>query len=148
MLKRYREIFYGVLFGIGAACIDMFTDAKMQGKQFWDVSAGMTLYRMLFVLFGCILGWLLWRKNQRERQYRSLLAAIEKLRGQIGPPAVMIHAHTQSLLAKPGLLLPPDAEAVLRAIYEESQKLQSAAKEHSAQQWIEETDEQSIRQTS
>lgn len=141
MLKRYREIFYGFLFGIGAACIDMFTDAKMQGKQFWDVSAGMTLYRMLFVLFGCILGWLLWRKNQRERQFRSLLAAMEKLRGQIGPPAVMIHAHTQSLLAKPGPRLPPDTEAVLRAIYEESQKLQSAAKEHSGQEWIKETDE-------
>jgi hypothetical protein len=134
MLKRYREIFYGFLFGIGAACIDMFIDAKMQGKQFSDVSAGMTLYRMLFVLFGCILGWLLWRKNERERQFRSLLAAMEKLRGQIGPPAFMIHAHTQSLLAKPGLRLPPDAEAVVRAIYEESQKLQSAAKEHSGQQ--------------
>jgi|SRR5579859_2701184 len=141
MLKRYREIFYGFLFGIGAACIDMFTDAKMQGKQFWDVSAGMTLYRMLFVLFGCILGWLLWRKNQHERQFRSLLAAMEKLCGQIGPPAVMIHAHTQSLLVKPDLRLPPDAETTIRAIYEESQKLQSIAREHSGQQWIKTTDE-------
>ena len=141
MLRRYREIFYGFLFGIGAACIDMFTDAKMQGKEFWNVSAGMTLYRMLFIVFGCILGWLLWRKNQGERQFRSLLAAMEKLRGQIGPPAIMIYAHTQSLLAKPGLSRPPEAETVVRAIYEESKKLQSAAKEHPGQEWIKATDE-------
>jgi hypothetical protein len=139
MLKRYREVFYGFLFGIGAACIDMFTDAKMQDKPFWDVTAGMTLYRMLFVLFGGIFGWLLWRKNQRERQFRSLLADMEKLCREIGPPAVMIHAQTQSLLAKPGLHLPPDAETMVRAIHDESQKLQSVVKEHSGQLWIETT---------
>ncbi len=140
MVRRYREIFYGFLFGIGAACIDTFTDAKMQNKSFWDVSAGMALYRMLFVLFGCILGWLLWRKNQRERQFRSLLTAMEKLCREIGPPAVMIYAQTQSLLVKPGLRLPPDAETMIRVIYEESQKLQSIAREHSGQQGMETTD--------
>jgi hypothetical protein len=137
MIKRYREIFYGFLFGIGAACIDMFTDAKLQNKPFWDVSLGMTLYRMLFVLFGYILGWLLWRKNQREREFRSLLASMEKLCHEIGPPAVVIHAQTQSLLAKPGLHLPPDAETMVRVIYDESQKLQSVVREHSGQLRIE-----------
>ncbi len=133
MLSRYREIFYGFLFGIGAAGIDMFTDAKMQDKPFLDVSTGMVLYRILFVLFGCVLGWLLWRKNQRERQFRSLLAAMKKLCSEIGPPTVMIHAQTQSLLTKPGLGLPPDAQTMIRAIYEESQKLHSIARAHSAQ---------------
>jgi hypothetical protein len=141
MLRRYREIFYGFLFGIGAACIDMFIDATVQNKPFLQVSAGMTLYRMLFVLFGCILGWLLWRTNQRERQFRSLLANMEQLRREIGPPAVVIHAQTQSLLAKPGLHLPPDAEALVRVIYEQSQKLQSIAKEHSGELRIEGTDQ-------
>ena len=140
MFKRYREIFYGFLFGVGAACIDMFTDAKMQDKPFWDVTAGMVLYRMLFVIFGGILGWLLWRKNQRERQFRSLLTSMQNLCREIGPPTVMIHAHTQSLLTKPGLHLPPDAETMIKAIYEESHKLQSIAREHSGQQWMEPTD--------
>jgi hypothetical protein len=143
MLKRYREIFFGFLFGIGAACIDMFTDAKMQDKPFWDVSVGMTLYRMLFVLFGCVLGWLLWRKNQRERQFRSLLADMKKLCSEIGPPTVMIHAQTQSLLAKPGLRLPPDAETMIRAIYQESQKLQSIARAYSGQRPMETIGQQS-----
>ena len=141
MLKRYREIFFGFLFGVGAACIDMFTDAKMQDKPFWDVSAGMALYRMLFLLFGLILGWLLWRKNQRERQFRSMLTAMEKLCREIGPPTVMIRAHTQSLLTKPELRLPQDVETLIKAIYEESHKLQSIARQHSGQQWMEPPDQ-------
>ena len=139
-MRRYREVFYGLLIGIGAACIDMLIDAKMEGRAFWNPSFGMTLYRLLFVLFGGILGWLLWRANQSERQYRSLLAGMEKLCYEIGPPAVMIHAQMQSMLAKPGLRLPPDAETMVRVIYEESQKLQSIVKEHSGQLRIETTD--------
>ena len=54
---------------------------------------------------------------------------------RISPPAVVIHAQTQSLLAKPGLRLPPDAETMVRVIYEESQKLQSKVKEYSGQLW-------------
>jgi hypothetical protein len=141
MIKRYREVFYGLLIGIGAACIDMFIDAKMEGRPFWNPSFGMTLYRMLFVLFGGILGWLLWRANQSERQFRSLLAGMERLCHEIGPPAVMIHAQTQSLLAKPGLKLPPDAETMVRVIYEQSQKLQSIVKEHSGQLRVETIDQ-------
>jgi hypothetical protein len=111
----------------------MFIDAKMEGRPFWNPSFGMTLYRMFFVLFGGILGWLLWRANQSERRFRSLLTGMEELCHGIGAPAVMIHAQTQSLLAKPGLQLPPDAETMVRSIYEESQKLQSVVKEYSAQ---------------
>jgi hypothetical protein len=51
VLRRHREIFYGLLFGFGAAAIDMFIDARTQNKSFWDVSIGMTLYRFSFVIF-------------------------------------------------------------------------------------------------
>jgi hypothetical protein len=132
MLRRYKEIFYGVIFGLGAACIDTFVDAATQHRAFWDFGLGMLLYRGLFVLFGFILGWLLWRNNQNEREFRSLTATLQKFQREIGPPALIIHAQTQLLLAKPGAPLPPDIEERVRSIHEQSLKLQSIIKDSDA----------------
>lgn len=129
MLRQYKEIIYGLIFGLGAACIDIFVDATTEHRAFWDFSLGMLLYRALFVLFGVILGWLLWRNNQGEREFRSLASAFHKLQHDIGPPAVIIHAQTQLLLTKPGTQLPPDMEAIVRSIHEQSLKLQSITKD-------------------
>lgn len=132
MLRHYKEIFYGLIFGLGAACIDTFVDAAVEHKAFWDFSLGMFLYRGLFVLFGFGLGWLLWRNNQSERQFRSLIASIQKLQSDIGPPSVIIHAQTQLLLTKSGVPLSPEIEPIVKSIHEQSLKLQSIAKDSTA----------------
>jgi hypothetical protein len=132
MLRHYKEIVYGLIFGLGAACIDTFVDASTEHKAFWDFGPGMLLYRGLFVLFGILLGWLLWRNNQSEREFRSLIVALQKLQSHIGPPTVIIHAQTQLLLTKPGARLPPESEAIVRSIHEQSLKLQSVAKDSAA----------------
>lgn len=129
MLRRYKEIFYGLLFGVGAAIIDTFVDAASEHKAFWDFGFGMLLYRTIFILFGFLLGWLLWRNNQSEREFRSLISAMQQLQNDIGPPTVIIHAQTQLLLTKPGAPLPPDVEVIVRSIHEQSLKLQSIAKD-------------------
>ena len=132
MLRHYKEIFYGLIFGLGAACIDTFVDAITGHKAFWDFGLGMLLYRGLFVVFGFILGWLLWRNNQSEREFRSVIASIQKLQSDIDRPAVIIHAQTQLLLTKSGDPLPPGIEPIVRSIYEQSLKLQSIAKDSTA----------------
>lgn len=132
MLRHYKEIFYGLIFGLGAAFIDTFVDARMEHKAFWDFGLGMVLYRGLFILFGFILGWLLWRNNQSEREFRSVIAAIQKLQHDFGAPTVIIHAQTQLLLAKSGNPLPPEIEAIVRSIHEQSLKLQALAKDSTA----------------
>ena len=132
MLRRYKEIFYGLIFGLGAACIDTFVDAWMQHSAFWAFGLGMLLYRALFVLFGLILGWLLWRNNQSEREFRSLIDTVQKLQANIGPPTVIIHAQTQLLLTKSGGETPPQIEMIVRSIHEQSMKLQSIAKDCTA----------------
>ena len=116
-MRRYKEIFYGLIFGLGAACIDGFVDAITEHKAFGDFGLGMLLYRGLFILFGFTLGWLLWRNNKSEREFRSLIAAIQKFQSDIGPPLVIIHAQTQLLLTKPGAPLPPDIEVMVRSIH-------------------------------
>ena len=130
MLTRHREIFYGLLFGFGAAIIDMFIDSKTQGKSFWDVSLGMTLYRLCFVVFGFALGWLLWRRNESERRFRFLQDRLEKLKKEISAPITVIHAQAQVLLGGSGRQISPELQSVLRIIYEQSHKLQSVNQEN------------------
>ena len=132
MFRHYKEIFYGLIFGFGAACIDTFVDARFEHKAFWDFGLGMVLYRGLFVLFGFLLGWLLWRNNQSERELRSVITATQKLQGDFGPPTVIIHAQTQLLLTKLGNPLPPEIEMIVRSIHEQTLKLQALAKDSSA----------------
>jgi hypothetical protein len=128
VLRRHREIFYGLLFGFGAAIIDTFIDAQTQGKSFWDVSLGMTLYRSFFVIFGLVLGWLLWRKNESERGFRLLQDQFERLQKEMGAPITMIHAQAQLLLGGTKQL-PPEVQSEIRIIYEQSQKLKAISRE-------------------
>jgi hypothetical protein len=72
MLQKYKEIFYGGLFGFGAAVLDTFMDARMEGLSFGDELVqhrAMLFYRTLFILFGLALGWLLWQKNKRSASF-------------------------------------------------------------------------------
>jgi hypothetical protein len=128
VLRRHREIFYGLLFGFGAAAIDMFIDAQTQGKSFWDVSPGMTLYRSCFVIFGLVLGWLLWRKNETERGCRLLEDQLQGLQKKMGAPITMIHAQAQLLLGG-STQLSPEVQSGIRIVYEQSQKLKSICSE-------------------
>jgi hypothetical protein len=129
VLRRHREIFYGLLFGFGAALIDMFIDSRTQGKSFWDASIGMTLYRSCFVIFGFVLGWLLWRKNESERGCRLLQDQLQRLQKEMGAPITLIHAQTQLLLVGPGKQLSPEVQSAIRSIYEQCQRLQAIYRE-------------------
>ena len=77
MLQRYKEVFYGLLFGLGASVIDVFMHASMEQQGFWmeliHPQPIMVAYRVFFIAFGLALGWLLWRKNKVERAFRSVM---------------------------------------------------------------------------
>lgn len=74
MLQRYKEIFYGLLFGLGASVIDVSMHASMEQQGSWTElfrpQPAMAAYRGSFIAFGLVLGWLLWRKNKVERDSR------------------------------------------------------------------------------
>ena len=132
MLTRHREIFYGLVFGVGAALLDTLIDAIVQDKPYWDVPIVMILYRFLFILFGLLLGWLLWRANTSEREFRSLQEQVQELRHKIGAPTFVIHTQALLLLGRDASQLSPEAQSMVRIIYEQSQKLQSIERERVA----------------
>ena len=132
MLQKYKEIFYGIVFGLGAAIIDTVMDGRMEGHSFWDELVQhrpMLFYRAVFLLFGLVLGWLLWQKNKRERDFRRLAEALKRFHQEYGRDALLMHAKLQVLLTRPELHLSPEAEELVRFVYQRSLEIQTLVKE-------------------
>lgn len=131
MVTRYREVCFGLLFGLAAVVIDIAMHAGMQDRHFFEElvhpEMAMLFYRILFLAFGVALGFLLWKTNVRERESRHLAEALEKLRRDIAAPALIIHSQSQLLLTREHPALPAEAESAVRTIYEQSKRLHSLA---------------------
>jgi len=133
MLQKYREIVYGVLIGLGAACLDTFIDAQTQENSFIDQvreHPTVMLYRAIFILFGLIIGWLIWRNRRRERDYQRLLLAAEQMSKSCSKQALLINTKMQVLLTRDDLKLPPEAQELLRGVYDRSKELQALVRDH------------------
>ena len=131
MLRDYKEIIYGIVFGIAAAVLDTALDAQGERQSFTGEIGGhpgMMIYRFLFVLLGFFIGWLLWRNSRRERQFRSLEDQVRQFCHAYEAQAVVLHTNLQLLLTK-NLKLSPEDEALLRSTYEKSRDLQASVKE-------------------
>ena len=134
MLSSYKEILYGLIFGLGAAALDTLMDARGAGESFSGGIVnhpGMMVYRGLFVLFGLLVGWLLWQNNTREREVRVLMEKLHTFHQQYEALAVVLHSDLQLLLTR-NLNLPPEDEALLRNTYEKSRELQAVARRRPA----------------
>jgi hypothetical protein len=133
VLRRYKEVFYGLLFGLGASVIDVFMHASMEQQGFWmeliRPQPVMVAYRVFFIIFGLALGWLLWRKNRVERHFRSLAETVERFQTGIRQPAYLIHAKLQLVLMREDLQLPAEAEEMVRYAYEKSREIGDLAQE-------------------
>jgi len=131
MLTSYKEIVYGIIFGVGAAFLDMLMDARAEGQSFLGEIGShpaMLLYRILFVLGGFLFGWLLWKNNKRERDIRELMEGLRHFHQEYEARAVVLHTDLQVLLTK-NLHLSPEAEQLIRSAYEKSRELQTVAKQ-------------------
>jgi len=130
MFSSYKEVIYGVLFGVGAAVLDTIMDARSENLSFFGELTdhpGMIFYRLLFVVFGLLLGWLLWRNNNREREVRKLMQDVRHFHQEYEARAVVLHTTLQVLLTKDQL--PPEAESLLRTAYEKSRDLQALTRQ-------------------
>ncbi len=134
MLQRYKEIFFGLLFGLGAGVIDAAMHARMEQGSFWiqlvRPQPAMIFYRVMFLLFGAALGWFLWQKNKRERDFRSLLEILERFHRTVAGPVLLMHAELQLLLMKKeDFHLSPQAENAIQSVFKKSMEVQKIARE-------------------
>ncbi len=128
-LRKFREIVYGGLFGLGAAAIDIVMHARMHGQELVDEilhpGPGMAFYRVLYVAFGFILGWALWRRNRTERRFRQLLKRLCDTIDLFEGHATVVYANAQSLLMQETSKPPENATASAGNLYEHMQKIRT-----------------------
>ena len=132
MFQKYKEIVFGIGFGIAALMIDAALDANVEGKSFADEAAAhpaMMLYRLGFVLLGLTFGWLLWRNRTREREFRLLAETLHNFQQQCATRCLLLRSTLQILLTRDDLHLSDEAQQLIRDAYQKSQELQRIAEE-------------------
>lgn len=127
VLREFREILYGALFGLGAAAIDIVMHARMHGQgliqEIMHPEPGMTFYRALYFAFGVILGWALWRSNKKERRFRLLLKQFCDIIDLFDGHATVIYANAQLLLMQETCKLPENATESIEMLYGHVQQI-------------------------
>src|SRR5689334_2214502 len=135
MLQKYKEIVFGVAFGIAAMIIDSAMDATAEGYSLADEFAahpGMIVYRLGFVLLGLILGWLLWRNHKRERELRQVEESFHRLQQRCSTHCLLVRSSLQLMLTRDNLHLSDEARRLLEDAYHKIGALQTVAEESAA----------------
>jgi hypothetical protein len=130
MLQRYKEIFFGLIFGIIAVVVDLAMDAAAEGNSLMDELTehpGIMFYRLIFILLGLLLGWLLWRGNRAERESRQLRETLSTVRQQCGTQGLLIGASLQKLLTRSDAGFSEETQRLLQEAYQRSREFQSIA---------------------
>ena len=121
---KYKEVIFGVLFGVGASLIDAAMHATMGNgdilSELIHPTLVMAAYRTLFLAFGVGLGVALWLRNRSERAFRQVSASFDAMRRDVTAPAMLIHANLQVLLMQYEGRISDDAMAMIRETYEYS----------------------------
>ena len=132
MLQEYKELFFGFIFGLGAAILDTVMDARTAGDSVGTELAqhpGMLFYRAIFVLFGLALGWLLWQRNKKERNFRRLAEAVKRFHHEYGKDSFLMHSKLQLLLTRSDINLSKEAKELVEFVYKRSLELQAVVQE-------------------
>lgn len=133
MLTRYKEIFFGIGLGLGALLIDASMHSSMDQRRFFEElvrpNSTMLFYRGLYLIFGAALGWLLWQRNKREREFRGLSELYKRFHQEIAEPGFLIRTKCEELLWLDDSELPPKARDIVRFIFDKAGDISSLAKE-------------------
>jgi uncharacterized protein HemX len=87
----------------------------------------MLMYRAVFILLGLGLGWLLWKRNRREREHRHLIKMLRTLQQECEKHALLLRSTLQNLLIRDDLHLSDSASQLLQQAYKKTEELQKIA---------------------
>jgi uncharacterized protein HemX len=130
MFQKYKEILFGLAFGIGAVILDTGMDAMADGNSLTDEVTehpGMLLYRAVFIVLGLALGWVLWQRNRREREFRQLAGTLRRMQQEFGNQALLLRSTLQNLLIRDDVHLSDAASQLVQQAYQKTQELQRIA---------------------
>jgi len=108
MIKRYKEILFGVLLGGSMWLIDALMHAELGAEinshGFWEElfepNPVTVLFRLIYLVLAIAFGVFLWRANWREREVRALEQAVTAFQRQLDPPSLRILSRIRQLQAR------------------------------------------------
>lgn len=113
MIKRYREIFFGLLLGLAMWGADAVMHVRMPvvgrehepafSEELLSPGRPQLITRSLFAGFALLLGCVLWRSNRRVREARELERRVALFHRRIINPAALILDDCNALLRSDGL---------------------------------------------
>jgi hypothetical protein len=109
-MRRYREIAYGVLTGLGIWVIDAMLQVGGRDHFGFDTVVSemilsrppQLLLRVSLLLISVALGYSLWQSRERERRMRDLQTLLKSLQRQIVSPSLPILGHSSNLALREG----------------------------------------------
>lgn len=110
MFRRYKEVWCGVVIGIGIWAFDAILHASGEPRSGFGTFARelitsdppRLLFRILFLIVSTVLGHCLRQIRERERRVLDLQMTIDSLRHQMVNPLLLIVGYSSSLALKEG----------------------------------------------
>jgi len=138
MLKRYKEILFGILLGAAMWLVDaaMHSEigAEVGSHGFWaELFAPhptAILFRLVYFVLATAFGVYLWRANWREREVRALEQAVVAFQRQLDQPALRILSHARQLQARNSIILDETAAHLTTEISADARLLDELAQKY------------------
>lgn len=138
MLKRYKEIVFGLLLGGAMWVMDAAMHAHLgtaaHSSGFWDemFRPGPTVlaFRAGYVALALGFGYALWRANWRERELKALEAAFLAFNRQLGTPAVRLVSHSRMLCGCGCVNRDATAASLANAVHEDARAVDYLAQQY------------------
>lgn len=139
MLKRYKEIIYGLMIGLAMWVVDAAMHAQLGADvhssgsfvdELFRPGATQLVFRSVFLFVGVAFGWALWRSNWRERELRALEDAVVAFHRKLDSPAMRIVSHIRMLQGRPGVMRDDVAASVVESISEDAHLIDGLAQQY------------------
>lgn len=136
MLKRYKEIIYGLLLGAAMWVVDAAMHVQLSEEahtsrgllgELFQPGATQLLFRSVFIVIAVAFGWALWRSNWRERELRALENAVVAFHRRLDNPAMRIVNHARILHGRPGVIHDEAARELAESISDDARVINELA---------------------
>ena len=138
MVKRYKEILFGVLLGAAMWLVDAAMHAEIGtpvgSHGFWaeifEPNPTTVFFRLVYFVLAAAFGVYLWRANWREREVRALEQAVVAFQRQLDRPALRILSHARQLQSRNSVMLDEAAAHLAEEIGADARQLDELAQKY------------------
>ncbi len=138
MIKRYKEIIFGVSLGVSMWIIDAAMHAEIGegvgSHGFWaeifEPNPTTVFFRLVYFVLAAAFGVYLWRANWREREVRALEQAVVAFQRQLDRPALRILSHARQLQNRNSVMLDETAAHLAEEIGADARQLDELAQKY------------------